>query len=392
MGGTDTAIDQRAKEIQEEFFETFGVKPLIAYAPGRINFIGEHTDYNNGFVLPAAINRYCLVAIAPSGSDDCTLVASDLNESFGFSLGEDLQASPVFWSNYFVGVTAGFMQKGALLQGFNMMFNSDVPLGAGLSSSAALETAFGTALNALFDLGFDKMDIAKTGQSAEHHYVGVKCGLMDQFASCMGKKNHAVLLDCKSLEYDSFPIHFPNHEIVLFDTRVKHNLAGSEYNLRREQCEAGVRAIQMNHSAVNSLRDASLDQLEEVKNSITDKEYNRCKYVIEENDRVIKATEALKRNDLDSFGGLMNETHIGLRDLYEVSCDELDRLFELASSSPSVKGARMMGGGFGGCTINIIERKNAEQVIADLSTVYRKQFGKELKVYRFEISDGAAVI
>lgn len=385
-------MDEKAEGIRQKFIERFKVEPILTKAPGRINFIGEHTDYNDGFVLPAAIDRSCQVAISLSGSHKCTMVALDLAEEYEFDLNDEWKPSEVGWVNYFLGVTYGINESGGKLNGFNMMFTSNIPLGGGLSSSAALESAFGVALNELIKAGLSKIELAKIGQSAEHNFVGVKCGLMDQFASCMGLKNHAILLDCRSLEHKYYQIDFPDHEIILFDSQVKHNLASSEYNVRREQCERGVKEMRKNNPKINSLREATLEDLESVRNNLDKVVFNRCKYVIEEIQRVLNACEALENNDWNRFGDLMNRTHEGLRDLYEVSCEELDYLFECAMNEPGVIGSRMMGGGFGGCTINVVEKTKSTEIIARISGSYETKFGKAAKTYRFSISDGASIL
>ena len=382
----------RKEEIAAKFSAKFGREPLIARAPGRINVIGEHTDYNDGFVLPAAIDRYALFAIQANGTSQCNITAIDLDETASFSLDEPLKPSEIGWLNYILGVTDGFIQQGHTLKGFDVLFTSDVPVGSGMSSSAAIECALGTGLNELFSTGLNQEEIALLGQRAEHVFVGVKCGIMDQFASVFGKENQVVKIDCRTQERAYFAAEFGNYQIVLIDSKVKHELVDSEYNKRREQCESGVRQLQQINPQITALRDASLDDLEAIRSKLDPKVFDRCKYVIEENDRVLRACKELSANDIGQVGQLMNASHHGLSQLYEVSCAELDLLAELAGLEEAIIGSRMMGGGFGGCTINLIRRDKVDEVTDRILTAYKAETGIEAAVYKLDIAEGAKMV
>lgn len=370
------------------FRNRFGKEGLVVEAPGRINIIGEHTDYNNGYVLPAAIDKFVTVIIQKSNSDLCSIVAYDLAEEYSFSISKEYQKVEIGWANYFIGVLAGIQQKNRKLEGFNMMFSSTIPIGSGLSSSAAIECGFGFALSHLFDLSIDRVELAKIGQKAEHEFAGVQCGIMDQFAVVMGRQNQVIRLDCRSLDHELYPADFGQYELLLFDTMVKHNLAYSEYNIRKSQCEVGVKIVNGMNPGVFSLRDVTLEMLNEAKPNLDDLVYQRCKYVIEENDRVLEVCEALKENNIEKVGDIMYETHKGLSETYEVSCAELDLLVDLAKETEKVVGSRMMGGGFGGCTINLVDSKYKSDVVKYIRAEYKRRMNKEIKVYPVAISDG----
>lgn len=384
-------MGRNRQEVKSSFKEIFGSEPQVVRAPGRINIIGEHTDYNDGFVLPAAIDLAVYVFIQKSGSSETKLISVDLDESYTFDINTELAPVEQGWVNYFLGVIDQMRSAGHQLEGFNLMFTSDIPMGSGLSSSAALECGFGQALNELFDLKIDKLNIAKMGQAAEHKFAGVKCGIMDQFASCMGKDNHVVKLDCRSLAYEYYPADFKDYDLVLFDSNVKHNLADSQYNIRRSQCEEGVKALQAINPKVASLRDATLEDLAKAKSQMEEVVYRRCKYAIEENIRVQAVCDALQVGDIAKVGQVMLETHEGLSKDYEVSCKELDTLIEIATACDGHIGGRMMGGGFGGCTINLIQKDKVEEVIAQVTDGYQKALGIQTKVYRVAIGDGVGV-
>lgn len=387
-GTTSERIDQLTAKYKEHYANDF----IVIEAPGRINIIGEHTDYNGGYVLPAAIDKSVLVIIGRNSSTECHISAVDLNEEYSFSIFDTLKPIDTGWVNYFIGVLAGIKEDHTIKEGFNMMFSSSIPVGSGLSSSAAIECGFGHGVSTLYNLNIDLVSLAKIGQMAEHIYAGVKCGIMDQFAVVMGKQDQVIQLDCRSLDFQHFPAQFGDYELVLFDTQVKHNLASSEYNIRRAQCEEGVEAIKGRHPEVNSLRDSTLGMLDNVRNVITKDVYKRCRYVIEENERVLSVCEELKNNNIDKVGELMYETHKGLSDNYEVSCAELDLLVELAKESGKIIGSRMMGGGFGGCTINLVESKNALAVVESINADYQRRMNKEIKVYPVSISEGVHLI
>lgn len=349
------------KTLSQHFHERFQQTPLLFIAPGRINLIGEHTDYNHGFVMPAAINKSVYFAIAPVPGKDCKVIALDRNEEKSFSI-QTLEPCKD-WSTYLKGVYVGFRELGIEVPAVQVVFTSTVPEGAGLSSSAALSCGFAFALNQLAKSNLDRLTLAKIAQQAEHKFAGVKCGIMDQYASLFGKKDAVVLLDCQQQTHSYFPLHLKDHTLLLVDTRVKHSLASSAYNKRREACEEGVRIIQAKHAEVKSLRDVSSTLLATFRSQLQDETFVKCNYVVGEIDRTLRAAELLMQHKLEEFGALMYETHEGLSIDYEVSCDELDFLVRLAKKH-NVTGARMMGGGFGGCTINLI-RKDTLEIFKD---------------------------
>ncbi|MGA7722324.1 MAG: galactokinase [Ignavibacteriaceae bacterium] len=380
-----------AENVELKFKELFDKHPLIIRSPGRVNLIGEHTDYNMGFVLPAAIDKAVYFAITPGNNDECILFALDLNEEFRFNI-NNMNKSDKGWPNYLMGVVEQLIISGYKLKGFNCVFGGDIPIGAGLSSSAALEAGLAFALNHIFNLGIDKISLVKMAQKAENDFVGVKCGIMDQFINIFGKDGNVLRIDCRSLEYSYFPFNYQNISIVLFDTRVTHSLAASEYNRRRKECAEGVSEIQKKCHQVQSLRDVSLDLLNEYKTKLDETIYKRCKYAVEENDRLLKACSALENHDLEAFGLLMYKTHDGLSKDYEVSCKELDFLVDLTRDNPGVFGSRMMGGGFGGCTINLIGNDSIESVSNTIALEYKKKFNLETKIYTTKISNGTSII
>jgi len=384
-------MENNINELKSLFHQSFGEEALIIEAPGRINLIGEHTDYNDGFVLPGAIDKSAIFFIQLSGSNQCKIVANDLKEEYSFSINEKLRPVEQHWVNYFLGVIDELKNKNCTLNGFNLMFSSDIPIGSGLSSSAAIECGFGYALDQLFDLGIPRMELALIGQKSEHKFAGVKCGIMDQFASIMGKEGHVMQLDCRSLDYEYIPADFTDYQLVLFDTQVKHNLADSEYNIRRKQCEKGLNIIKKVNSRAIALRDVSISELIQAQSLMDQKIFDRCKYVIEENERVQKVCDALKTKNIEKVGQLMFDTHYGLSNLYEVSCYELDLLVDLVKKQSDVIGARMMGGGFGGCTINLIKLSGVEEVVEKVKSNYLTHTGIELKVYKVSISDGVKI-
>jgi galactokinase len=384
-------ISDYPKNIRNKFKELFGQNPLMTRSPGRINMIGEHLDYNMGFVLPAAINKAIWLGIHKRDDDTICMHSLDYNDDFHTSI-DAISPSGKLWPDYILGVVKQIQKKHKLSHGFNLVFGGDIPPGAGLSSSAALECATAFALNELFILDYEKMDLVRIGQAAENEFVGVKCGIMDQFASVFGKKEHLIRLDCRSLEYVYVPFHARNIKILLFDTRVKHSLADSAYNERREQCEKGVSLIQKYHTEVKSLRDASQEMLETCVKAVDETVYNRCTYVVSEIKRLLNGCIDLEKDDLISFGKRMFETHAGLKDLYEVSCTELDLLVDLVKDNPDVLGARMMGGGFGGCTINLVRAEAASAIIKKVSDTYLSDTGTEMLVYEVGIEDGTELV
>ena len=371
------------------FKEKYKVEPLIVRSPGRINLIGEHMDYNEGYVLPAAIDKAAYIAISLRDDDTIHLTAYDLNETFSTTVADIQPLDNGVWPNFIMGAAAQFVEKGIKIKGFNAILASDVPIGAGLSSSAAIECAMTFALNDLLKTGLDRLTMVLMAQKAEHEYAGVKCGIMDQFASMFGKKNHVLRLDCRSLTYDYFPLKMDGLKIVLFDTNVKHSLASSEYNVRREQCEEGVALIQQKYPTVKSLRDANITMVNECidPNILV---YNRCKYIVEEKQRLLDGCDALEVGDVAAFGKKMFATHHGLSKEYEVSCKELDFLVDEVKDDPSVLGARMMGGGFGGCTINIVKEDAVDALIERITPQYKAAMGLDLKSYVIALEDGTS--
>lgn len=375
------------KLINTKFFELFNSEPLLIRSPGRINLIGEHTDYNDGFVLPAAIDKQMIVAVAKNNIGSCRLFAYDLNESVQLNL-KEVKPQEIAWANYALGVVDQLQKAGHEIEGFDCVFGGDIPMGAGLSSSAALEGGVAYALVKLFDLKEDKTQLVKYAQKAEHTFAGVQCGIMDQFASMMGSKDHAMRLDCRSLEFSYFPINLQNYQLILCDTQVKHSLASSEYNTRRKECERGVAVVKRRHPEVSSLRDVNTQMLEEVQDELGPVVYKRCRYVIEENDRLLSGCKLLEQGDIEGFGLKMYGSHEGLRKHYEVSCQELDFLVDFTLEKTHVVGSRMMGGGFGGCTINLVAKDRKQGFIREISQAYKDCFQVELQTYEVSITDG----
>jgi galactokinase len=375
-------------QVKDTFLRVFNSEPqIVVKSPGRINVIGEHTDYNNGFVLPAAIDKGVYIGISSRDDNNIELYSFDYNEKYNTDT-TTLTFGPELWTNYILGVTRILKQKFDGIKGYNLVVVGDVPLGSGLSSSAALTCATSFALSKLFDLNLSKLDIAKVGQQTEHEAVGVRCGIMDQFASVFGQDNSLIKLDCRSLEYEYIPIELDGYEILLLNTNVKHSLASSAYNKRREACEAAVALVKDKYPQVESLRDVSIAQLDELVKDVSAEYYQKSKFVVEENERLLKATEALKANDIDSLGKLLYDAHWALSKEYEVSCDELDFLVSTVATYPEVAGARMMGGGFGGCTINIIKEGKSKDVIDKLSNLYFNKFNLNLIPIKVSISNG----
>lgn len=379
------------KTIRNKFKELFDQKALIIRSPGRINLIGEHLDYNMGYVLPAAINKAIWLGIQKRDDQIISMYSVDYDAHYQTEI-HRIFPSGKLWPDYILGVVEQIGKKHKLKNGFNIIFGGDIPPGAGLSSSAALECAAAFALNELFGLAYEKMDIVAMAQAAENEFVGVKCGIMDQFASVFGKQEHLIRLDCRNLGYNHVPFHANGVKVLLFDTRVKHSLADSAYNERREQCERGVNLIQEFHPEVSSLRDANQEMLDNFIKPMDETVYRRCTYVVQEIQRLLKGCEDLQKDDLISFGKRMFETHAGLKDLYEVSCAELDLLIDIVKDNPSVIGARMMGGGFGGCTINLVKEDAAETLIKTVSEAYLQKTGVELLCYEVEIENGTEIV
>ncbi len=357
------------QKISSTFRQKFGREPLLIKSPGRVNLIGEHTDYNDGFVLPAAVDKAIYFAISPNDKHAYRFYAYDLSESFETPV-DQIEKSDVHWANYLLGVIAQFVKEGKQLTGFDCVFGGDVPLGAGMSSSAAIECGIAMAINHLNNFEYSTLQLTQFAQKAEHEYAGVQCGIMDQFASMHGEINQVIQLDCRSLDYKLFPLDMSNHLLVLVNTGVKHALASSEYNIRRQECEAGVALLKKYDSGITALRDVELDFLNLHADDFSENIFKRSSYIVEENLRVLEACDALQQTDFKKFGQLMYQSHAGLRDKFEVSCSELDQLVEIARHIPGVLGARMMGGGFGGCTINLVERNS----VAHFEDIIRKSY------------------
>ena len=371
------------EKIAKVFSERFGGEGTFYASAGRINLIGEHTDYNGGFVFPGAIDKVIMAEIRPNGTDKVRVFSIDINEYAEFGLKEE-DAPTQSWARYIFGVCREIQKRGGEVKGFDAVFAGNVPLGAGLSSSAALESCFAFALNDMFnDNKIEKFELARIGQSTEHNYCGVNCGIMDQFASVMGKKDHLMRLDCRSMEFEYYPFHPEGHTLVLVDSVVKHELKDSPYNKRRQSCERVAQRL-----GIETLRDATMEMLEGIKGEISAEDYSRAKFVIEEKQRVLDVCDALVAGDYDTVGKCMYATHAGLSKDYEVSCEELDYLNDIAKEC-GVTGSRIMGGGFGGCTINLVKDELLDKFIAEAKSRFNAKYGHEPKIYEVVISDGA---
>jgi len=379
------------EKVLQDFQRNFDEEPTIVRSPGRVNIIGEHTDYNNGFVLPAAIDKAVYVAVSRRNDDAIKLYSGEFDESFETSL-KTLKPTDKGWPNYILGVVDQLIKRSYPIRGFNLAIDGDVPIGSGLSSSAAVECATVFALNELFKLGIEKKELPFIGQKAEHTFAGVMCGIMDQFASVFGKKDHVIKLDCQSLDYEYVPLVLEGYKILLLNTNVKHSLGSSEYNTRRAQCEQGVAWVKEHHPEVNSLRDVNMEMLHKYVQPKDEVIYKRCKYVVEEKERLLTGCEDLKRGDLKALGKKMFETHDGLSKEYEVSCEELDFLVDAVRDNPDVVGARMMGGGFGGCTINMVKEEAIDGLIDQLEESYRAKMGMDLSAYIAQIENGTSLL
>ena len=378
---------QLIEKVVAAFCNTHQKKPIVIYSPGRINLIGEHTDYNNGFVFPAAINKGIVSGIEKSNSEKCTVFAMDANELLEFSLENINPIKNGGWKNYVLGVVAEILKTHTIERNFNIVFSGNIPVGAGLSSSAALENSIIFCLNTLFNLGLTKEEMIFISQRAEHTFANVKCGIMDQYASMFGQENAAIFLDCKTLESTIYPIDFKDYEILLINTNVKHSLDDSAYNKRRAVCEKI--ALMLN---VLSLREVTEAQLDQIKSKVSSADFEKALYVIQENNRVLDASKALQKKELNVFGNLLYESHSGLQHQYKVSCEELDFLVEKAKENPNVLGARMMGGGFGGCTINIVKKNELVEFRKWITFAYYKQFFQQCSFYSLRLSKGTCEV
>ena len=373
------------------FKETFGSEPSkIVLSPGRINIIGEHIDYNDGYVLPAAIDKVICFAFAKNNTNTTKVIALDLNDSFEIDVTAEVNLDDNAWTNYIRGVINQLKINGFQLEGVNCVFSSNIPVGSGLSSSAALECGFLFGMNDLFNLNIKPIDIALLGQKAEH-WVGIKCGIMDQFSSVMGQEDKVIKIDCRTLEYTYHEANFSDYSLILFDSNVKHSLMTSAYNERRQQCEEGIAIVKANFPEIKSFRDCTEQTIIDLKDKMSHDVFRRSLFVVKEINRVIQACEALDNGNIELLGELMFATHDGLSKDYEVSCEELDLLVDLAKAEPAVIGSRLMGGGFGGCTINLV-KKGQEQIIKDkFSKLYTEAFGIELKIYDVKVSNGTSL-
>ncbi|MCL4164916.1 UNVERIFIED_CONTAM: hypothetical protein GTU68_015256 [Idotea baltica] len=379
--------NQLIKDVQDTFVREFNETPITIFSPGRINIIGEHTDYNDGFVFPAAVDKGIAAAIQKTDADFSTAYALDKNSKRQFSINTLNPLKEGSWENYVFGVVAEIQNRNKKIGNFNFVFKGNVPGGAGMSSSAALENSVVYGLNEIFNLGLSKEEMIFISQKAEHNYAGVNCGIMDQYASMFGKKNHALLLDCRIVKARPFKIDFKNHQLLLINTNVKHSLSDSAYNDRRSACEHISKLLK-----VKALRDVTEEDLTFVKEEVTPQNYQKALFVIQENIRAIKASKAMENNDLIKLGKLIYASHDGLSKQYKVSCAELDFLVEKARKSGYVIGARMMGGGFGGCTINLVEKGKEEDFKKLVTEDYKNTFGKECSFYAVALSDGTHVV
>ena len=373
--------------VKSEFLDRFHTEPIMLFSPGRINIIGEHTDYNDGYVFPAAVNKGIVAAIQKSDANTSIVHALDKNESIEFSLNNIKPLEKESWGNYVLGVVSEIQKKGKNLSHFNIVFGGNIPGGAGMSSSAAIENSIVFGLNELFNLKLTKQEMIFISQKAEHNYVGVKCGIMDQYASMFGIKNNALLLDCRTIEAKPFEINFKDHELILINTNVKHSLSDSAYNDRRSVCENIASMLN-----IKALRDASENDLLTIKNKVTEENYQKALYVIQENKRAVKASKAIQENDISTLGKLIYQSHKGLQTQYKVSCDELDFLVDQAKLNGNVAGARMMGGGFGGCTINLIQKDASENFKKTVSKAYKNKFNTDCSIYAVKLSNGTELI
>ena len=373
--------------IEAHFINNYKTQPILVFSPGRINLIGEHTDYNDGFVFPAAIDKGIVAGIQKTQNNYTSAIALDVNERLELSLENIKPIKNGGWKNYVIGVVAEIQKTGKTIEDFNLVFGGDIPIGAGLSSSAALENSIVYSINELFQLDLTKKEMITISQKAEHNYVGVKSGIMDQYASMFGVKNSALLLDCRSIKATEFKIDFKDYVILLINTNVKHNLADSAYNERRSTCEKIASLLQ-----VKALRDASENNLFSIKNQIPEEDYQKATYVVQENLRVLEASKAIENNDIKLLGKLFYDSHHGLQHQYKVSCDELDFLVEETKNNDTIAGARMMGSGFGGCTINLIKKSAILDFSNSIKEAFKNKFKTDCDIYNVNLSQGTYVI
>lgn len=378
-------------DIVEQYGEQFDTHPLLVRACGRINIIGEHTDYNEGYVLPASVDKHIFFALAENGTEYCQLHAANLGDSYRFNIHEMVPCEKG-WANHLMGILQQFQKAGIAMEGIDCVFGGDLPIGSGMSSSAALECGFALGICALFNLEMSRKDLALLAQRGSHEFVGIPCGIMDQFASLMGREGQAIKLDCRSLSYEYIPLELGDFELVLVNSKVSHELGNSAYGQRVAECRAGVAVLQQHFPEVNSLRDASLDMLEQVRAELGEVVYRRCIYVVKENSRLLEACDCLSAGDMEGLGRLLLETHAGLRDEYEVSCAEIDFLVDFAAAHPACLGSRVMGGGFGGSTISLVKREAVPAFCKEIETAYRKKYGIKAATYLARVVDGTSTL
>ncbi|MCI4648579.1 galactokinase [Phaeodactylibacter sp.] len=379
------------ENIASAFRDKFSSQPLLVQGCGRINIIGEHTDYNEGFVLPASINKYIYFAIAENGTNECHFHALDINDSYQFSL-DNIKKSDKGWANYLMGILDQLQQEDILLEGVDVVFGGDLPIGSGMSSSAALEAGFALGICSLFNLQKSRQELAQLAHRSSNNFLGIPSGIMDQFASLLGQRGQAIKLDCRSLQYEYVQLDLKDYELLLINTGVSHALANSAYKDRVRECREGAEAVAQKFEGIQSLRDVSLEQLEACREDLTAVVYQRCRYVIEENERLHQALHLLTNGEMEALGELLLRTHEGLSKAYEVSCRELDFLVELAKGHEGVAGARMMGGGFGGCTLNLVKKSAKEDFLKYVKKEYYRAFSIQAEHYELEIVDGTDIV
>ena len=379
------------EKVATFFRDKFSSQPLLVQGCGRINIIGEHTDYNEGFVLPASINKYIYFAIAENGTNDCHFHALDINDSYQFSLNH-LEKSDKGWANYLMGILDQLQREDILLEGVDVVFGGNLPIGSGMSSSAALEAGFALGICSLFNLQKSRQELAQLAHRSSNNFLGVPSGIMDQFASLLGQRGQAIKLDCRSLQYEYVQLDLKDYELLLINTGVSHALANSAYKDRVRECREGAEAVAKKFEGIQSLRDVSLEQLDACRENISEVVYRRCRYVIEENERLHQALALLTNGEMEALGKLLLRTHEGLSEEYEVSCRELDFLVELAKDHKGVAGARMMGGGFGGCTLNLVKKSAKEDFLKYAKKEYYRAFSVQAEHYELEIVDGTDIV
>lgn len=393
MSGND--LESHIQKVTATFQKEFGEKPaFVVRAPGRVNLIGEHTDYNEGFVFPCAINREMLIAASPNNTREVQVYSEEYKTLDKFSLDDLKKSSENSWVDYLRGTLDTLQKSGHKLSGFKAVLSGNVPQGAGLSSSAAYEVAVATFANEAFKLGISQKDIALLAQKAENQFIGVQCGIMDQFISALGQPDSALFIDCRSLDHKAVPTNFSQHglSIVITNSGVRRGLVDSEYNARRTECQQGTKQLsELTGRKLNSLRDVSWEEFEKLQKQLPDVVAKRCRHVVSENHRVEEAVTALKSGDVAKFGKLMNESHVSLRDDFQVSCKELDFLVDLTLKHTGVLGARMTGAGFGGCTVALMPHNSVEQFKSKVIAEYEKQSGKKAEVYVCDAVAGARV-